>query len=75
MEDTEKKYFLSSENAAEFLRIIEKQSRDCAEELVTGTLPVAERAAFVEGKLETISEFAAWGASVFGNIVSESATD
>lgn len=55
---------VSKEKITDLLEIIEKQSKDCIDELETGTSTEDAKIAFVEGKMETISRVTEWLAMV-----------
>ena len=55
---------LSKEKITDLLEIIEKQSKDCIDELETGTSTEDAKMAFVEGKMEIISKVTEWLAMV-----------
>ena len=58
--------FISKEKITDLLEIIEKQSKDCIDELETGSSTEDAKMAFVEGKMETISKVTEWLAMVLG---------
>lgn len=58
--------FISKEKVTDLLEIIEKQSKDCIDELETGSSTEDAKLAFVEGKMETISKVTEWLAMVLG---------
>lgn len=60
---------VSTEKITDLLEIIEKQSKDCIDELETGTSTEDAKIAFVEGKMETISRVTEWLAMVLGENV------
>lgn len=55
---------VSKEKITDLLEIIEKQSKDCIDELETGTSTEDAKIAFVEGNMETISKVTEWLAMV-----------
>lgn len=57
---------VSKEKITDLLEIIEKQSKDCIDELETGASTEDAKMAFVEGKMETISKVTEWLAMVLG---------
>jgi hypothetical protein len=62
---------VSKEKIQDLLEIIEKQSKDCIDELENGTSTEDAKMAFVEGKMETISKVAEWLAIAINEIRKE----